>query len=117
MDPIRVLVVDDERNARTALAELLREEGYEVDEAGDGAEALDRIALFRPHVVLSDVKMPRMSGIQLRNQLVAGGPVPVVVLMSASPIVDVGGLLMSKPIRMAELYQTIATASERARPA
>jgi CheY-like chemotaxis protein len=116
MEPIRVLVVDDERNARTALAELLRDEGYEVEEAADGAEALERTAAFRPHVVLSDVKMPRMTGIQLRSRLVAGGPVPVVVLMSASPCVD-GGLFMSKPIRVADLYQTMATAGARAHAA
>jgi two-component system response regulator HydG len=117
MEPVRVLVVDDERNARSALSELLRDEGYEVAGAADGVEALEQVETFRPDVVLSDVKMPRMNGVQLRDCLAARAPVPVVVLMSAHPHVKIDGLYVSKPIGMSELYQTVAAASERARAA
>jgi CheY-like chemotaxis protein len=114
MDAVRVLVVDDERNARSALCELLREEGYQVDAVGDGIEALERVATFRPQVVLTDIRMPRMDGFELRDRLAALGPIPVIVLMSAHHELVAGGFFMKKPLRLDELYQTIATASARA---
>jgi DNA-binding NtrC family response regulator len=61
----RVLVVDDEANARTALAELLRAEDYVVETAGDGVEALGKLADFDPDVVLTDLRMPGMNGLDL----------------------------------------------------
>jgi CheY-like chemotaxis protein len=115
MDAVKVLVVDDEHNARLALCELLREEGYDVAWAGDGAEALKRVTTFRPEVVLSDVKMPGMSGLELREELAARAPAPVVVLMSAYPQYRPDGLFVSKPIALGELYRTLADASARAR--
>jgi len=59
----RIMVVDDEANARTALAELLREEGYEVETAADAFKALGKLDAFAPHLVLTDLKMPGMDGI------------------------------------------------------
>ena len=61
----RILVVDDEQNARVALRTILTEEGYELAEAADGEEALALIPGFAPAVVLADVRMPRMDGITL----------------------------------------------------
>jgi len=61
----RILLVDDEQNARSALRTLLTEEGYEVREATDGEEALALIGDFVPSVVLADVRMPRMDGLTL----------------------------------------------------
>jgi CheY-like chemotaxis protein len=117
MQRIRVLVVDDERNARTALCELLQDEGYDVDMAADGAEALDKVATFRPQVVLSDVKMPRVDGVALHEALAAGAFAPVVILMSADPQTSLDGFFVQKPIGMTELYRVVAAASERARAA
>src|SRR5438477_2289330 len=54
----RVLVVDDEPNARSALAELLRDEGHTVETAADGFKALPHLESLRPEVVLTDLKMP-----------------------------------------------------------
>lgn len=65
MSKRRILVVDDEQNARQALRTLLVEEGYEVAEAADGEEALGLIGGFAPYVVLADVRMPKMDGITL----------------------------------------------------
>jgi CheY-like chemotaxis protein len=56
--PARILVVDDEVNARTALAELLSEEGYVVESAADGFKALGKAADFAPDLVLTDLEMP-----------------------------------------------------------
>ena len=59
----RILLVDDEQNARSALKSLLSEEGYEIGEAKDGEEALGIIGDFAPGVVLADLRMPRMDGL------------------------------------------------------
>jgi DNA-binding NtrC family response regulator len=65
----RLLVVDDEANARAALAELLRDEGYEVATAADAFKALGKYNDFAPHLVLTDLKMPGMTGIELMRKL------------------------------------------------
>jgi DNA-binding NtrC family response regulator len=61
----RVLVVDDEANARNALAELLRDDGYLTEVAADGQHALRVMDSFEPDVVLTDLKMPVMDGLKL----------------------------------------------------
>ena len=61
-DSKRVLVVDDDRAIREALAEALDLEGYEVLTAPDGAQALEKVQHQRPHVVLLDLMMPIMDG-------------------------------------------------------
>jgi len=65
----RILVIDDERAARDALAELLRDEGYLVDTASDGADGLAQIDRDPPSLVISDVRMPRMSGLQMVQRM------------------------------------------------
>ncbi len=79
----RLLVVDDEVNARTALAELLREEGFEVETAADAFKALGKYAAFAPHVVVTDLKMPGMDGIELVRKLRAEAEPAAVVVMTA----------------------------------
>src|SRR5215813_13211494 len=64
----RVLVVDDEANARTALADLLRDEGYSVETAADGFKALHKLEEFAPDLILTDLKMPGMDGITLMKK-------------------------------------------------
>jgi DNA-binding NtrC family response regulator len=66
---IRVLVVEDEQFERQGLAELLRAWGYQAETAADGADALQKIAAFEPVVVLSDLRMPGMGGMDLLKQL------------------------------------------------
>jgi DNA-binding NtrC family response regulator len=58
----RILVVDDEVNARSALAELLTDEGFQVETAADAFKALGKFEAFLPHVVVTDLKMPGMDG-------------------------------------------------------
>jgi DNA-binding NtrC family response regulator len=77
------LVVDDEVNARTALAELLRDEGYEVETAADAFKALGKYESFLPHVVVTDLKMPGMNGIELVEKLRSRDDAPAIVVMTA----------------------------------
>jgi DNA-binding NtrC family response regulator len=79
----RILVVDDEQNARQALRTILTEEGYELAEASDGAEALEQLSGFSPDVVLSDVRMPRMDGITFLKNAREQGSQAVFVMMTA----------------------------------
>src|SRR5437868_7112919 len=79
----RILVVDDEVNARTALAELLREEGYDLETAADAFKALGKYEAFAPHIVITDLKMPGMDGIELVQKLRAMEDPPAVIVMTA----------------------------------
>ncbi len=79
----RILVVDDEVNAREALKTLLSEEGFEVAEAGDGEEALEMLSSFAPAVVLTDVRMPKLDGISFLKKARENGSDSVFVVMTA----------------------------------
>src|ERR1041384_3096979 len=79
----RILVVDDEANARTALAELLRDEGYEVETAADAFKALGKYESFAPHIVVTDLKMPGMDGIELVKKIRATDDVTGIIVMTA----------------------------------
>jgi DNA-binding NtrC family response regulator len=64
-----VLIVDDESGSRRGLAELVASWGYAAETAADGAEALEKVASFRPQVVIADLVMPRMDGMELLGAL------------------------------------------------
>ena len=65
----RLLLVEDVPFLRYAFGRLLRRSGYDVMEAQDGRDALDRLAAFRPHVVVTDLMMPGMNGLELIRHL------------------------------------------------
>jgi CheY-like chemotaxis protein len=65
----RILVVEDDSASRSALAELLRDEGYEVETARSGREAVVVVEAWRPDVILSDVLMPGGGGLELADRL------------------------------------------------
>lgn len=67
--PEKVLIVEDEENALTGLAELVSGWGYRTDTARDGLEGLERAQAWQPGIVLTDLKMPRMDGLQLLERL------------------------------------------------
>ncbi|MFO0667786.1 MAG: sigma-54 dependent transcriptional regulator [Polyangiaceae bacterium] len=79
----RILIVDDEANARAALSEILREEGYATDTAADGFKALKKLEDFGPDVVLTDLKMPGLDGLELMEKVRAYVPSVVFVVMTA----------------------------------
>src|SRR4051812_19935589 len=84
----RILVVDDEVNARTALAELLRDEGFDVETAADAFKALGKHESFLPHVVVTDLKMPGMDGIELVKRIRAHESPAAVIVMTAFGAVE-----------------------------
>ncbi len=65
----RILVVEDDPHARQGLADLLSTWGYETETASDGAEALEKVPAFHPAVVISDLRMPEVTGMELLRQL------------------------------------------------
>ncbi len=70
----RILVVEDEINERAGLADLLQVWGHETESASDGQEALEKVATFNPVVVISDLRMPRISGMELLRQVKSERP-------------------------------------------
>jgi two-component system response regulator RegX3 len=105
-----VLVVDDEESYRQALASGLAREGFAVECAGDGHEALRLFHRVHPDLVLLDVMLPDQSGIELCQQMRALKPVPIIMVTARDSEVDVVlGLELGasdyvpKPFRLREL--------------
>lgn len=84
----RVLVVDDEENIRLVLRTLLKRQGYQVESAESGEAAVALLESFGPDVVLTDVRMPKMGGLDLLATLKAKGHSATVIVMSAYGNVD-----------------------------
>jgi DNA-binding NtrC family response regulator len=76
----RVLVVDDEEDAREMLAAILTQAGFDVDDAADGFAALSKVSHYRPDVVVTDLRMPGMTGVDLLQRIRRiHGDVPVIL--------------------------------------
>ncbi len=121
MSKSRILIVDDESNARSALAELLKDEGYAVETAADGWKALGKLAEFAPHVLLTDLKMPGMDGLELSKKAREHDDSLVVIVMTAFGAVDSAVTAMrqgaadylTKPLNMNELSLVLRREIER----
>jgi two-component system response regulator AtoC len=117
----RVLVVDDEENLRLVLRTLLRRHGYEVETAESGEEALGMVDSFGPDVVLTDVRMPKMGGLDLLTTLKAKGNEATVIVMSAYGNMDLALEAMKagaydyvqKPFKPDEIVLALRKAEER----
>jgi DNA-binding response OmpR family regulator len=84
----RILLVDDETSIQTLLSYPLRKEGYEVVSAQDGREALDRFAESRFDLVVLDVMMPQLDGIEVCRRLRERSQVPIIMLTARADEVD-----------------------------
>jgi CheY-like chemotaxis protein len=109
----RILVVEDEAITRKNISQFLREMGYYVDEAKDGAEALDLLNKSRFDLLLSDVRMPRVDGMIVSSYLRCTSPNTPVIIITGYPDAAVGAfqaprvVYMSKPILLEELESKI----------
>jgi DNA-binding response OmpR family regulator len=109
----RVLIVDDDAVVRGSLAAVLECEGFVVDEAQDGAQALARAAAFRPNLVLLDLNMPQMDGWTAFAKLDRVRPLVPVIVITARPhqyeeAVRLGvDAFMEKPLNIPVLVRAI----------
>lgn len=69
-NPARILIVDDEENIRFLYEQELRDEGYETIVAGDGKECLDKLQAELPDLIILDIRMPRMDGIEAIGKII-----------------------------------------------
>ena len=107
----RIMVVDDEVDARRMLTGLLQDEGYEVEMAADGFKALGKYEAFAPQVVVTDLKMPGMDGIELVQRLRAfDDPASVIMITGFSEVATAVEAMragaedyLGKPINFAQL--------------
>ena len=121
---VRILVVDDDRAVRESLRRSLSINGYAVELAQDGVEALDLIASDRPDALVLDVMMPRLDGLEVCRQLRStGDDLPILVLTARDSVSErVAGLdagaddYLPKPFDLAELFARVRALVRRAAP-
>jgi len=119
-DPPTILVVDDEQSYRDALAVALEQEGFIVETAADGAEAIARFDAARPALVLLDVMLPQMSGVDVCREIRKRSQVPIIMVTARNAEIDaVVGLevgaddYITKPFRLRELVARVRAALRR----
>jgi DNA-binding NtrC family response regulator len=119
MEKMRVLLVDDEIEFVSALAERLNLRGFDADTATSGEEALQKIAASPPQVVLLDMLMPGMSGLEVLKRIKRDHPDVKVILLTGRGSWDgITGVregaydCLMKPIQIEELMQIMAGAVE-----
>jgi len=117
-----VLVVDDEQSYRDALRIALEREGFRVEVAADGAEAIARFDAVRPALVLLDVMLPRISGVDVCREIRTRSQVPIIMVTARNAEIDaVVGLevgaddYVTKPFRLRELVARVRAALRRGR--
>jgi two-component system NtrC family response regulator/two-component system response regulator HydG len=119
----RVVVIDDEVNAAAALETLLQEDGYEVAKAHDGRAGLQLLEKVEPDIVLTDLRMPGMDGIELLSRIKQVRPETMVILMTAYGTVKTAVKAMKmgaedylgKPIDVEELEVMLQRTLEKKR--
>jgi two-component system, response regulator, stage 0 sporulation protein F len=111
----RILIVDDEENTRIGLTKLLTQEGFEVESAANGHEALESLGRQKVGLVISDINMPEMNGIEFLQELGRRFPSTNVVMITAYGGVEsyleamnLGAFeYLHKPVRLVELRSII----------
>ena len=119
-DPPLILVVDDEQSYRDALTVALQREGFLVETAADGVEALEQFDATQPALILLDVMLPRVSGVDVCRQIRTRSRVPIIMVTARNAEIDaVVGLevgaddYVTKPFRLRELIARVRAALRR----
>jgi DNA-binding NtrC family response regulator len=121
MNSEKILIVEDEENERTGLAELVAAWGYRTETARDGIEGLERIEGFAPGIVITDLKMPRMDGMELLEQISQQPAEVAVILLTAQGSIDAAVAAMKlgaydfieKPVNPTRLRNILQNASRQ----
>ena len=118
---ITVLVVDDEPSFRVALEQALKNEGFVVHSAADGESAVEQFDRIHPDIVLLDVMLPQMSGLDVCRHIRATDDTPVIMVSAKGEEIDAVVALevgaddyITKPYRLRELVARIRTVVRRA---
>jgi CheY-like chemotaxis protein len=112
-----ILVVEDEFDVQQVVAEILRDEGYEVTVCGNGREALERLRKHRPDIVVMDMMMPLLSGLQVLEEMEKSPglkDVPVILMSEVSPPSREPRrwrTFLKKPFRLDQLLDAVSRAS------
>jgi len=115
-----ILVVDDEENAREGLSKILSKEGYSVEVASDGKEAIDRLKKVRFDLVITDMRMPQMDGFEVLREIKKMSEDIGVIMITAFGEVDsyfeamnLGAFeYINKPVKVDELKRVISKVLE-----
>jgi DNA-binding NtrC family response regulator len=115
----KVLIVEDEENERSGLAELVQAWGYETETASDGVEGLEAVERWNPAIVITDLRMPRMDGMQLLEHIAAQPQQVAVILLTAQGSIDsavaamkIGAFdFIEKPVNPTRLRNILQNAS------
>ena len=113
------MVVDDDALVRGLLLDVLRIQRYEVAAFGSGSEALQAVSTFRPDVILVDMRMPGLSGKQVRDELQKNGVTVPVILISGTPQPTASGFFaaVKKPFNVTTVAEVVAAAVKHRRTA
>ena len=84
----RVLIVEDEENERTGLAELVLSWGYAAETARDGQEGYEKVTSWSPNIVITDLKMPRLGGLELLEKIAGENQTIAVIMVTAQGSID-----------------------------
>jgi DNA-binding NtrC family response regulator len=117
----KILIVDDEERFRNTMRKLLSIEDYEASVAGSGSEALDELHKNNYDLVILDVRMPEVSGVQVLSEIKKLDPTIEVIIMTGYASVDTAKEIMKlgaydyllKPYAISELLEKIDAAYER----
>ena len=120
---IQILIVDDEKPIRDVLVDILRDEGYDVSCASDGDEAMIRLEEQPSHILVTDLEMPRMRGIELLKQTRDLPNPPISILMTGFGTVETAIEAMKlgafdyilKPFKVEEFIELIRKAANKYR--
>jgi DNA-binding NtrC family response regulator len=121
---IHVLVVDDEENQRAGLAKMIQAWGMAVETAADGQEALDKLADWPAHVLITDLMMPRVDGFELLKRLGTQGTLPPAIVLTAfgnietaiQTVLDLHAFwFLEKPVQPSQLKVLLERAAAQSR--
>ncbi len=121
---MRVLIVDDDLDQRRLLAQMVNSWGHQVEQAANGEEAIERIPEFSPHVIVTDLKMPVVGGLEMMDRLRTEGELPPTIVLTSFGSVDLavktvhqhGGFwFLEKPVDAGVLRGLLELAAERGR--